>query len=70
LTYAALSQLQGIEAESWIEMSVFSKYFFYQIFNILLFLVGNTIWQAINLSQIANIIDILGDTLPKVSKLS
>ncbi|KAJ3399596.1 hypothetical protein HDV05_001688, partial [Chytridiales sp. JEL 0842] len=56
-----------IEAESWIEMSVLSKYFFYQIFNILLFLVGNTIWQAINLSQIANIIDILGDTLPKTS---
>ncbi|KAJ3217944.1 Radial spoke head protein 3 [Dinochytrium kinnereticum] len=64
-----LSQLQGMEALSWIEMSVFSKYYFYIIYNILLYVVGRTLWDIIDKPDLNfnTIIQILGDTMPKSS---
>ncbi|KAJ1558687.1 hypothetical protein HK096_007310 [Nowakowskiella sp. JEL0078] len=42
-----MTQLQGLEAESWIEMGVLSKYFFYQFFNY--FLLPVTAGTVLNL---------------------
>ncbi|KAJ3104134.1 hypothetical protein HDU97_009485 [Phlyctochytrium planicorne] len=66
-----LSQLQGMEALSWIEMSVYSKYYFYIIYNILLYVVGRTLWDIIDKTDLNfnTIIQILGDTMPKSSPI-
>ncbi|KAI8845420.1 radial spoke protein 3-domain-containing protein [Chytridium lagenaria] len=66
--FLVLSQLQGMEALSWIEMSVFSKYFFYIIYNILLYVVGRTLWDILDKTDLNfnTVIQILGDTMPKL----
>ncbi|OUM63314.1 hypothetical protein PIROE2DRAFT_10155 [Piromyces sp. E2] len=64
------SELQGIETYSWIEQSLLSKYFFYQLFNILLiFTVVGTIFKTITeiLNDPKSIIRILAEQFPKVS---
>lgn len=60
-----LSQMQGLEARSWIEMSVLSKYFFYQLWNILFVLVSSTVWQ--NVKTPRDVVEIIGDSLPVFS---
>ncbi|RKO85484.1 hypothetical protein BDK51DRAFT_50751 [Blyttiomyces helicus] len=66
-----LSQLQGLETQSWIEMSLLSKYFFYQVWNILFILtVAKGIWQSvldyIKQGAVALIIA-LGESIPRAS---
>ncbi|ORX48148.1 DUF221-domain-containing protein [Piromyces finnis] len=64
------SELQGIETYSWIEQSLLSKYFFYQLFNILLiFTVVGTIFNTISeiLNDPKSIITIVAEQFPKVS---
>ncbi|KAJ3111868.1 hypothetical protein HDU96_005264 [Phlyctochytrium bullatum] len=64
-----LSQIQGLEALSWIEMSTFSKYYFYIIYNILLYVVGRAFWDIIDKPDLNlnTIIQKLGNTMPKSS---
>ncbi|ORX83949.1 DUF221-domain-containing protein [Anaeromyces robustus] len=64
------SILQGIETFSWIEQSLLSKYFFYQLFNIMLiFTVVGTIFNTITdiLNDPKSIMTILAEQFPKVS---
>ncbi|KAI9331339.1 hypothetical protein BDR26DRAFT_870344 [Obelidium mucronatum] len=64
-----ICQLQGYEAQSWIEQAMFSKYYTYQIFNILLYIAGLTIWRQILDPTVNNRtpLDVIGDSMPKSS---
>ncbi|KAJ3333288.1 hypothetical protein HDU76_009775 [Blyttiomyces sp. JEL0837] len=64
-----LSQMQGLEAQSWIEMSVFSKYFFFLTFNVLLFVVGQTIWASLKIENVSveQVLKVIGNSMPKSS---
>ncbi|KAI8822106.1 uncharacterized protein EV422DRAFT_417220 [Fimicolochytrium jonesii] len=68
-----LAQVQGLEAQSWIDASVLSKYFFYQIWNILFVqTVATKIWQTrydIIRHGPGEIIDILGSLVPSGSSV-
>ncbi|KAI8922345.1 hypothetical protein DFJ77DRAFT_495618 [Powellomyces hirtus] len=66
-----LAQAQGLEAQSWIDASVLSKYFFYQIWNILFVqTVAHQIWERgseiIRLGP-GEIIDMLGRSVPRAA---
>ncbi|KAJ3099216.1 hypothetical protein HK100_004935, partial [Physocladia obscura] len=69
LLLIVICQLQGLEAISWIEQAVFSKYYTHQIFNILLYIAGLTIWrQWFNPNgENRTPLDIVGDLMPKSS---
>ncbi|KAJ3167517.1 Ribonuclease H2 subunit A [Irineochytrium annulatum] len=62
-----LSQLQGLEAVSWIEMSLYSKYFYYLLYNILLVPVGTSIWKKVVASEPFDFIDLLAINLPRTA---
>ncbi|KAJ3085002.1 hypothetical protein HK102_000404, partial [Quaeritorhiza haematococci] len=65
-----LSELQGLEAQSWIEMSVMSKYFFYQLWNILfVVVVSSTVIKSAGwpIQTPRDVIEILGNSLPQES---
>ncbi|KAJ3029101.1 UNVERIFIED_CONTAM: hypothetical protein HDU68_000140 [Siphonaria sp. JEL0065] len=64
-----ICQLQGYEAQSWIEQAMFSKYYTYQIFNILLYIAGLTVWRQILDPTLGNRtpLDVIGDSMPKSS---
>ncbi|KAI9008420.1 hypothetical protein BC832DRAFT_575403 [Gaertneriomyces semiglobifer] len=68
-----LAQLQGLEAQSWIDQSVLGKYFFYQLWNVLLVqTVASKIWQsAVDVVRHGpgEIIDALGSLVPSASPL-
>ncbi len=64
--------MQGLEAKSWIEMSVMSKYFFYQIFNILFIgFVQSAVssFVAFPTTTLKDVIETLGKILPKVKRI-
>ncbi|KAI9095193.1 hypothetical protein DFS34DRAFT_188376 [Phlyctochytrium arcticum] len=68
-----LSQIQGLEAQSWIDASVLSKYFFYQLWNILLVqTIASKVWQSL-VDIIRHgpgvIIDALGNLVPSAAPL-
>ena len=69
LTRIVLSQFQGLETLSWIEQSVLSKYFFYQVWNILFIVVSSTIFKsaAWPINTPKDVIEILGNSLPQES---
>ncbi|KAJ8328094.1 hypothetical protein QVD99_000614 [Batrachochytrium dendrobatidis] len=62
-----LSQAQGLEAASWIEMSLLTKYFFYQLWNILFVTVfaRTLVYEIIPNPQ--KVIELLGQMVPKAS---
>lgn len=62
-----LCHLQGLEAESWIQASLLSKYFNYQIWNVIIVIpLANTIvWKILVNPQ--KVIERLGEMLPKAS---
>ncbi|KAI8927497.1 hypothetical protein BC831DRAFT_452160 [Entophlyctis helioformis] len=62
-----LSQAQGLEAESWIEMSLLTKYFFYQLWNVLFVTVfaRTLLYEIIPNPQ--KVIELLGQMVPKAS---
>jgi hypothetical protein len=62
-----LCHLQGLEAESWIQVSLLSKYFYYQIWNVIIVIpLANTlVWKILVNPQ--KIIERLGEMLPKAS---
>ncbi|KAJ3024087.1 hypothetical protein HKX48_007268 [Thoreauomyces humboldtii] len=66
-----LAQAQGLEAQSWIDASVLSKYFFYQIWNVLFVqTVASRLWSSrydIIRHGPGDIIDMLGDLVPKAA---
>ncbi|KAJ3205328.1 hypothetical protein HDU82_005267 [Entophlyctis luteolus] len=64
-----ICQLQGFETVSWIEQAVFSKYYTHQIFNILLYIAGLTIWRQLLDPSTSDKtpLDIVGDLMPKSS---
>jgi len=77
-----LSEIQGIETYSWLEKALLKKYFFYQIFNVVLFFVIGkvavqfvrffitngiyTLWQYINKKPV----DLMTDIATSLIKLS
>ncbi|KAJ3369054.1 hypothetical protein HDU91_000093 [Kappamyces sp. JEL0680] len=62
-----LCHLQGLEAESWIQHSLLSKYFFYQLYNVIIVIpLANTlVWKILINPQ--QVIERLGEMLPKSS---
>ncbi|KAL2919600.1 hypothetical protein HK105_200512 [Polyrhizophydium stewartii] len=62
-----LCQIQGIEASSWIEMSLLTKYFSYQLWNILFLTVfaRTFVYEIIPNPQM--VIELLGQMVPKSS---
>ncbi|TPX70665.1 hypothetical protein SpCBS45565_g01605 [Spizellomyces sp. 'palustris'] len=68
-----LAQAQGLEAQSWIDASVLSKYFFYQLWNILLVqTVASKVWQSVYdiiRHGPGEIIDALGSLVPSAAPL-
>jgi hypothetical protein len=62
-----LCHLQGLEAESWIQQSLLSKYFFYQLWNVIIVIpLANTlVWKILINPQ--QVIERLGEMLPKSS---
>lgn len=62
-----LCQFQGLEAESWIQFSLLSKYFYYMIWNVVFVIpLANTlVWKILINPQ--SIIERLGEMLPKAS---
>ncbi|KAI8608288.1 hypothetical protein BC830DRAFT_1174544 [Chytriomyces sp. MP71] len=64
-----ICQLQGLEAESWIEQAVFSKYYTYQVLNLLLYIAGLTLWrQFLGHNPISSApLDVIGNFMPKAS---
>ncbi|KAI8585674.1 hypothetical protein BDZ88DRAFT_502106 [Geranomyces variabilis] len=68
-----LAQAQGLEAQSWIDASVLSKYFFYQIWNILFVqTVAHQLWESrydIIRSGPGEIVDALGLLIPRAASV-
>eukprot|EP00842_Homolaphlyctis_polyrhiza_P004161 jgi/Hompol1/4746/HPOL_000503-RA len=64
-----LSQAQGLEATSWIEISLLSKYFFYQLWNILFVTVFASTFVYDILPNPQKVIELLGQMMPKIRKL-
>ncbi|KAJ3312309.1 hypothetical protein HDV04_003202 [Boothiomyces sp. JEL0838] len=63
-----LCQLQGIEAESWIQLSMLSKYFFYQLWNVIIVIpFASTFLDEIILWNPQKLLEKLGQMLPKKS---
>ncbi|KAJ3409142.1 hypothetical protein HDU80_002772 [Chytriomyces hyalinus] len=64
-----ICQLQGLEAESWIEQAVFSKYYTYQVLNLLLYIAGLTFWRQLlgHGEKKSSPLDVVGDFMPKAS---
>ena len=62
-----LCQLQGLEANSWVDLSLMSKYFFYLLWNVIIVipLADTLIWKILMNPQ--EVIERLGEMLPKAS---
>lgn len=66
-----LTYFQGIEAVSWIEMDIFEKYFFYQIFNVVIIMtVAGTVFSSIEQymqSNFTTVVAALGSSFATIS---
>ncbi|TPX50045.1 hypothetical protein SeMB42_g02206 [Synchytrium endobioticum] len=67
-----LSQAQGLEALSWIEQSVLSKYHFYQVTNVVvIFTIARSVWSAISIFDVIQqpglLLNILADSMPRMA---
>lgn len=63
-----MSMLQGFEAKSWIETSLLSKYFFYQIYNIIIVqTIASSLWsgdEGVLGASLSGIMEALGNLVP------
>ncbi|TPX37211.1 hypothetical protein SmJEL517_g00833 [Synchytrium microbalum] len=67
-----LSQAQGLEALSWLEQSVLSKYYWYLITNIVIvFAIARSVWNAISIFDVIQqptlLLNILADSMPRMA---